>query len=137
MEIRQEQIDAFEPQTDDEIITFIIEHLEDESPELIDRIPNDGLREMVGNGVKRARGHNLKSLANLTAFVSLMFEIAPNFDEQTEIDRVLSDENAPIEENFDRLFEPELDDDWERAADSYDAESWAEAWYPELKDEEN
>lgn len=136
MLIRQEQMDAFLPQTDEEIIEFIIDHLQEESPESIDRIPPDSLREMVGNGVRRARTHNLSSLGNLTAFVSLMFEIAPNFDEQPDIKQRLEDERVPIEENFDRLFEPELDDAWQEAADNYDSEAWAEAWFPELKEAE-
>jgi hypothetical protein len=35
MKIRQQQIDAFLPKSDQEIISFIIKHLQDESPELL------------------------------------------------------------------------------------------------------
>jgi hypothetical protein len=135
LKIRKEQLAAFLPKNDREIIDFIIKHLQDESPELIDRIPEDGLREMVGNGIKRARKYNLTSLADLTGFVSIMFEIAPNFDEILEIQNVLCNQNVPPETRFSMLFERELDEAWEKAANSYNAEAWAEVWFPELRDE--
>ncbi|HEY0004205.1 MAG TPA: hypothetical protein VGB17_05295 [Pyrinomonadaceae bacterium] len=134
MKIRREQIEAFLPKSDAEIVEFIIKHLQEESPELIDRIPLDGLREMVGNGIKRARTHGLSSLADLTGFVSIMFEIAPNFDVIPAIRSVLSDENVPPDKRFERLFEKELDEAWERAANNYNPEAWAEAWFPELRE---
>jgi hypothetical protein len=133
--IREEQFDAFLPKTDSEMIEFIIEHLQEETPELIDRIPLDGLQEMVGNGINRARSHKLSSLGNITAFVSIMFEIAPNFDEQPEIKQVLDDTNEPIDKNFDLLFEPRLDEAWEKATNG-SPDNWAEAWFPELKESE-
>lgn len=136
VKIRQKQFDAFSPKNDGEVIDFIIKHLQEESPELIDRIPLDGLREMVGNGIARARSHSLGSLADLTGFVSIMFEIAPNFDVIPAIRRVLRDESAPPDKRFSMLFEKELDEAWERAANNFNAETWAEAWFPELRDEQ-
>ncbi len=136
LKIRKEQLADFLPKNDREIIDFIIKHLQDESPELIDRIPEDGLREMVGNGIKRARKYNLTSLADLTGFVSIMFEIAPNFDEIPEIQNVLCNQNVPPETRFSMLFERELDEAWEKAANSYNADAWAEVWFPELRDEQ-
>ncbi len=135
LRIRREQIAAFLPKNDRETVDFIIGHLKDESPELVDRIPEDGLREMVSNGVDRARKYGLNSLADLAGFVSIMFEIAPNFDEIPEIQNVLSNRKIPPEAKFSMLFEKELDEAWEKAAESYDPEAWAEAWFPELRDE--
>lgn len=131
LKIRKEQLAAFLPKHDREIVDFIISHLQDESPELIDRIPEDGLREMVSNGIKRAGKYDLTSLADLTGFVSIMFEIAPNFDEIVEIQNVLSNQNVPQDKRFSMIFETELDDAWEKAANSYNPE----AWFPELQDD--
>lgn len=117
------------PKSDPEVIDFIVGHLREESPELIDRIPERGLREMVAGGLARARTHGLQSLGDLTAFVSIMFEIAPNFDEHPLIRHVLRSEQVPAEERLGRLFRPELNDAWEAAAQNYDPE----AWFPELK----
>lgn len=127
--IRKEQEDTFLLNDGEEFIDFIIEHLQDESPELIYRIPHDTLREMIHNGLKRAKGHGLSSPEDLTAFVSVMFEIAPNFDEQPDIRRVLRDENVPANERFDSIFERVSDEAWEEADQNYDYE----AWFPELK----
>ena len=136
LKIRKEQLAAFFPKKDRKIVDLIIKHLQDESPELIDRIPEDGLREMVGNGIERAKKYNVTSLADLTGFVSIMFEIAPNFDEIPEIQNVLCDQNIPPETRFSTLFERELDEAWEKAADSYNPEAWAQAWFPELREEQ-
>jgi len=134
--IRKEQLEAFLPKSDEEIIDFIVKHLQDESPELIDRLPEDSLREMIGNGMKRARKYDLTALADVTGFVSIMFEISPLFDEIPEIQSVLCNKNLPPEARFSLLFEKELDEAWEKAADLSNLDARSEAWYPELKDKE-
>jgi hypothetical protein len=138
LKIREEQIDAIrqslEPRFDSEKVEFIVQHLKDESPEIVSALPPAGLFEMVSNGMARAKSHGLTALGDLTAFVSIMFEIAPNFDEEPEIFNALRDENLPLNERFDNLFEGHLDDAWERAARNYNPDAWAIAWFPELKD---
>ncbi|MBA3805012.1 MAG: hypothetical protein H0X14_04790 [Acidobacteria bacterium] len=133
LKIRKEQVEAFLPKTDEEIVEFIVKHLHEESPNLIERLPPESLREMVGNGVARARGHGLRRLEDLTAFVSIMFEIAPDFDEHEELRRVLRDDGVPADERMDRLFDSELDDAWEEVVRYRDPEARAGAWFPELK----
>lgn len=135
LKIRQEQKDAFLPKTDEERIDFIIEHLHEESPERIEDLSPDTLREMVANGIARARSHGLQSLYNLTAFVSIMFEIAPNFDDEPELRQVLRDDNVSVDERFDKLFEPEHDEAWTRAG-KYDGDAWMRAWFPDMYKEE-
>lgn len=130
LKIRKEQFEAFEPKTDEEVVEFIAGHLREEIPEVVGDLPS--LPEMVRSGVARARGHGLRSLGDLTAFVSIMFEVAPTFDEQPELRRVLEDEGAPAGGRLDALFDEELEGAWEEAA-RYDGAAWAEAWFPELK----
>jgi hypothetical protein len=133
LKIRKEQFEAFEAKTDDEIVDFIVKHLREEGPDLVGNLPS--LPEMVRNGMARARSHGLRSLEDLTAFVSIMFEVAPNFDEHPKLRRVLDNERVPVEERLDGLFESELDKAWDEAA-RYDGAAWAEAWFPELKQAE-
>ena len=130
LKIRDEQFDAFLPQDDEDLIDLIVRHLRQESPELIEGIPADSLRDMVRNGIARARSHGLRSAEDLAAFVSVMFEIAPNFDEHPAIRRVLRDESIPVDERFDQLFERVSDEEWEEADRSYDQR----AWFPERRD---
>jgi len=132
LNIRKNQLSYFLSKTEQEITKFIINHLKIESPELIDRIPEEGLIEMVRNGIKRARKYNLDSLADITGFVSIMFEIAPNFDEISKIHNLLCNKKISPETKFSMLFEKEFDEAWEKAANSYNSEKWAEAWFPDL-----
>ncbi len=133
MKIRPEQFEAFEPKDDQEIVKFIVLHLQEASPDLVDRIPPSGLCEMVANGLARARGHDLNSLGDLAAFVSIMFEIAPNFDEHPALLQALRGKSTSPDALLDRLFVKELDQAWEEVDRSFDPKAWQEAWYPELR----
>lgn len=133
LKISKEQFEAFMPKTDEEIVEFIAGHLREEIPEVVGKLPS--LPEMVRSGVERARWHGLRSLGDLTAFVSIMFEVAPTFDEHPELKRVLDDEDVPAGERLDALFDEELEGAWEEAA-RYDGAAWAEAWFPELRKSE-
>ena len=62
-----------------------------------------------------------------------MFEIAPNFDEQPEINKCLRDESVRAEERLDMLFRRVSDEAWVEAEEDYDHE----AWFPELTDEKD
>jgi hypothetical protein len=105
LKIRDEQFDAFLPRDDEELIAFIVKHLQEEAPELVDRIPPDALRTMVGNGVARARGHGLRTAEDLTAFGAVTFELTSISYEKPTIRCVLRDERVPAGERVDLLFE--------------------------------
>lgn len=129
MKIPQKQWDHLLQQDSDTFVDTIIEFLDLESPELVEDIPRDSLREMVANGVIRARGHGYHTDEDLMAFVAVMFEIAPNFDEHPEIRKALRDETVPMEERFDSIFDRVRHQAWDEAELSYDPD----AWFPELR----
>jgi hypothetical protein len=80
---------------------------------------------MVRNGIKRAESHLFKTAEDITAFVSIMFEIAPNFDEQPAIKSILDDSKFPPADRLERLWSPLVtDEDWEQAANNYNENSW-------------
>lgn len=133
MIIRRKQFDDFLQHDEPKFIDMFIEHLQEQSPELVEDIPLDDLHAMVANGIARARSHGLYTDEDLMAFVAVMFEIAPNFDEHPAIRRVLADNSIPLEKRFDALFEKVPDEAWEEAEENYDAG----AWFPELLDEED
>jgi hypothetical protein len=87
-------------------------------------IPGALLREMVGKGLARARGYGMRYESSLAAFVSLMFAVAPNFDEHPLIRRVLEDESTPPDLRIEMLDEYVTDENWEAAAQSYDPGAW-------------
>lgn len=123
--IRQEQIDALIMGDEDEFVEFLVKHIKDEDPELEKERDDETLREMVRGGIRRAKSHELSTSEDLTAFVSIMFEIAPNFDEQAEIKAVLKDEKTPPNERIEKLWTPLVtDESWEEAEKNYNYDAW-------------
>lgn len=129
MDIRKEQYDEFLQADAARFVSLIVDHLQQESPELVRDLPVPELREMVANGLVRARGHGLRADGDLMAFVSVMFETAPNFDEHPAIRRVLQDPSIPPNERLDAIFTRVPGRAWEEAEQRYDAG----AWFPDLE----
>ncbi len=126
--IRQEQIDALIKGTDEEFVEFLVGHAKEEFPEKTDKRDDETLRTMVRGGIKRAESHGFKTAEDITAFISIMFEIAPNFDEQPQIKTVLDDANFPPEARLERLWSPLVTDEaWEEAEKNHNEN----AWFPE------
>ncbi len=123
--IRQEQTDTLIMGSDDEFVEFLVEHVKEEHPDLSDNYDDNALREMVKHGIKRAKSHQLSTAEDLTAFVSIMFEIAPNFDEQPQIKAVLDDEQFPPESRIERLWTDIVSEEaWEEAENIFDEKAW-------------
>lgn len=123
--IRQEQIDALIMGTDEEFVSFLIGHIKEKQPELETVYDNETLRKMVKNGIERAKSHGFKTAEDLTIFVSLMFRIAPNFDEQSDIKAIVDNEDIAPEKRFAELESPIFPKKaWDEAAKNYDKNAW-------------
>ena len=133
MIIRNEHFDQYLQQDEQAFIRLNMEQVRQNTPYIVDHIDDEGLAEMVANGLARARSHGFTADDDLMAFVAVMFEIAPNFDEQPDIKRALANESIPINKRFDSLFIPALDGAWEEAVDNIDYQ----AWHPGLEEELN
>lgn len=132
MKIKKNQMDAGLLADENCFIDFIAEHLKEESSDYVQHLPDDGLKEMIGSGLKRARRYGFAAAKDLNAFIVFMFETAPNFDEHPSINKIFTDENIPIEQRFDYMLENITDQEWEEAHQNYDEN----AWFSELDDEE-
>jgi predicted nuclease with TOPRIM domain len=128
LRISKKQMHAFLTGDESRFIAFLLTQLRRECRDLVRDIDPESLREMVVNGLVRARSHGLNSATDLTAFVSIMFEIAPNFDEQPDIRRALQDESVPRESRFSVMLERVPEGAWEEA----ERNRRMEAWFPEL-----
>jgi hypothetical protein len=123
--IRQEQIDTLIMGSDDEFVEFLVNHVKEEHPDLEEKYDDGTLREMVKHGINRAKSHQLSTAEDLTAFVSIMFEIAPNFDEQQQIKAVLDDETFPPESRIERLWTDIVSEEaWQEAEDNFNEKAW-------------
>jgi hypothetical protein len=134
MKIRPEQIEAFARQADEDFIGRIEEHLMEEDAETIVRLhqhtcaleelSRETLRRMIRNGIDRARSYGFTWEATLFAFVWLMFEVAPNFDDHPLIRRILEGAVQPEDRRIDLLWEQISEESWEAAESNYDPTAW-------------
>ena len=128
--MRQEQLDQFLVRDDETLARAIARFLHDEVPALIEHLEEEILLEMIATGIVKARRYGLERPEQLIGFVSIMFEIAPNFDEQPDIRAALTDPERAPTERYERLFSDPFAAAWEEADANYDDD----AWFPELAD---
>ena len=122
--IRDEQIQSFIAKNDDELVDVIKLALGETNPARISGIDAGVLGQMIKVGIDRARSHELSRAEDVAAFVAVMFEIAPNFDEQPQINDLLNHPNMTPTFRFYQIFEGVPDTVWEEAERNYNTEAW-------------
>lgn len=105
----------------------IMQFLRTDYPENVKDIPPDVFRLMVQNGIARARSNGLTWRYSISMFVSLMFLIAPNFDEHPIIRRRLSNPVAEPDYLIDSVVDVTTPDEWLEAGLLYDHTAWGTA----------
>lgn len=128
LKLRPQQLDQLLQQDIEDFIERLLQLIADNMPEEIRGIPPALLREQIRLGIRKAWRYGLTSDEQVMAFVAVMFEIAPNFDREPVLQRVLQDTQLVPARRWDALFAdtPELNAAWERAAHPgfYDANAW-------------
>jgi len=99
----------------EELVDHIITHLSEEQPELIAELGDEEVRRRVIAGIARAHAQRFVQPESVTAFVTLMFLVAPDFDRHPAIARALRLHGAEPE-RLRLLFERTREEDWEQAA---------------------
>lgn len=138
--IRPEQMDAFRDVAEQALVSEMVGYLREKHAGAIVRL-SDGvytvkqmadetLREMVINGLARARANGMTWKSSLQAFVVTMVVAAPNFDEHPIIQRILKDEKIAADQRLDALWERTTEQNWEAVERNYDVSAWG------LKDKE-
>jgi len=126
MKFTREQIDEWMQCDPDQSVERILKRVREQHPIL--RSTDDMLRDSIRTGVKRARANGLRSDRQVSEFILIMFEVAPNFDQQKDIRRMLDDHRLPTEHRWEQLFTPKFDAAWEEAdhPSFLDAGAWFE-----------
>lgn len=124
LKIRSQQLEALEEQAEDGLIDYIVSVLDEDHPETIEGMPDDMVYELVENGLDRARSHDLEQDNSLTAFVCMMFVVAPNFDQHPRIKAILADETLEPDERFEKVLDEISDEEWDEAENNWDADAW-------------
>ena len=123
--IRQEQIDTLVMEDEEKFVDFLVRHVKEENPNLKEKYDDAALKKMARGGIERAKSHDFSTAEDITAFVAIMFRVAPNFDGQPEIKAVLDDKNTPPEERIDKLWSSHTsEEDWEEAKNNYNENAW-------------
>ena len=124
MIIRRTQIDTWFQHNEPAFVNTILQRVRELHPTY--RQTDEMLRDSIRSGIQRARRNRLTSDRHISEFVLIMFETAPNFDQQKDIRRTLDDDTVPTEQRWERLFTPALDKAWAEADDPsfYDADAW-------------
>lgn len=99
----------------EELVDHIVTHLSEEQPELIAGLADAEIARRVAAGIARAHAYSFVQPESVTAFVTLMFLVAPDFDSHPAIARALRLHGTEAE-RLRLLFERTREEDWDRAA---------------------
>ncbi len=122
--IRKQQIQNFIARDEAELVDVVRGAIRRASRSRVAAFDDDELRGMVRIGIERARSHGLAGVEDLAAFVAIMFEIAPRFDEQKDIREILQDTTFPIETRMEHIFTCLDEAPWIEAQKKYDDCFW-------------
>ena len=78
-----------------DLVKIVYWHLRGSHPKSVQFLNTETLQSRIAMALERARQYNLISVSDMVGFVSLMFEIAPNFYEHPEVRQALEDPAAP------------------------------------------
>lgn len=122
--IREEQIQHFIAADEAQLVQVVCQAIREANPERVAHYDDKKLGKMIKISIGRAKSHELTKGQDIAAFVAVMFEIAPRFDEQEEIKAVFKDTMFPPDERFYQLFERVSEDVWREAEKLYEDTFW-------------
>jgi hypothetical protein len=122
--LKTAQIQHFIAADESELVDVISESIRLANGTRVAGYNDKELASMVKIGIARARTYGLTRAEGIAAFVAVMFEIAPRFDEQPEINEVLKDERFSPEVRLSQLFDRVTDEAWIEAQKKYEDSFW-------------
>jgi hypothetical protein len=115
LKITKQQIASLDDEIAGAFARDLVRYLRAEHADAVRALDDAELLRRVHVGVARAEAYGMTWDATITAFVAMMFEIAPTFDEQPGIARVLHDERVPPDTRVDALWDRTTEEDWDEA----------------------
>jgi hypothetical protein len=122
--IKTAQLQKFIASDDSELAGVVADAIARANGTRIAEYDREQLLKMASIGIERARSRGLSRGEDIAAFVAVMVEVAPRFDEQTEINAVLSDETFTPEVRFAQIFDRLEPASWIDAQKKYDDSFW-------------
>lgn len=122
--LRNQHVEALKPQAEAAFAAEVISFLRATSPIAVGSIEPSMLQTRVLRGLLRARTYGFKRASSLAAFVAIMFDIAPNFDEHPRIHAVLTDPTLSPDLRIDVLMSRTTAAHWEEALVRGGSDAW-------------
>ena len=122
--IRETQLSELRQSVEPDFCRQICEYLRGRYNATVSKYDDKLLEQMVGSGVERARRHGLIMQSNITFFVTLMFEFAPNFDEHSRIREIFSNKYRTPDQNVDTIPQSVSEEDWTEIEQMSDDSAW-------------
>jgi len=114
--------------TDEEWVETLLKETKESDPDISKKYDDDALRRMVRTAIKKAERYGFTPAKDQASFVSIMFEVAPNFDEQDEIRSVLMEDNLKPSFRLQKLWSNAVPEEvWDKAEENYNEDAWNEA----------
>ena len=128
--IREEQIQHFIAEDETALVRLIRQIVRDLNPERVADYSDQVIDSMIRIGILRAESRGLNLAEDIAAFVAVMFEIAPNFDTQKDIEQIFNDTAFLPTDRFRYLWDRVTEDAWKEAEANYDVK----IWFPDKKE---
>jgi hypothetical protein len=122
--IRDEQIQSFIAQDEVQLTKVLVETVRSVNPDRVEGYDDKTLEAMVKMSIERAKIHQFEKAEDIAAFVGIMFEISPAFDQIKDISAVLDDTTFSVEMRFQQLWGRVPETKWAEAEATYDAKAW-------------
>lgn len=122
--IREKQIQHFIAKDEPSLVRVIRQIIREVNSERVSGYSDQLLDSMIRIGVERAKSRELTLAEDIAAFVSVMFEVAPNFDMQKDIETIFNEHTFPPSERLNRLWDIVPDESWQEAEANYDIKIW-------------
>jgi hypothetical protein len=115
LKISKRQLTVIDRSVEEAYAREMARYLRREHAEVVARLTDEELLRRVSVAIDRAVGYGLTFDESITAFVAIMFEVSPTFDEQPAIRAVLRDESIAPNLRIDALWPRTTDEDWDEA----------------------
>lgn len=122
--IRDSQIQAFIPQTDEDLIKLVCDAVKKSNSERVKYLSPARFVLMASMGIERAKQAGVTRPEDIAPFVALMFEISPKFYRHPHVAAVLADANYTMAERIAQLPERVTDEQWAEICLAYDPKFW-------------
>jgi hypothetical protein len=110
-----------EPDFED-LLDHLVDHLCAEQAEAVAELPDAEIRRRATLALRRAQAHGFTEPRAATAFATLMFVVAPDFDQHPKIAAALKG-TATDDVRLRQLFERTSETDWDEA--ERQSQGWA------------